>query len=117
MKRLIYAAIFIAVPFLCFSQEKVKEPIVTKDKTGTILSVEFPDGIQASKVPSSSEAFFTDFLQISVNDEFRKIPRKEKKKNFSMNISTSITWELRLTMQVIISIIKTGKCFMLMGIM
>ena len=44
--------------------------------------MEFPDGIQASKVPSSSEAFFTDFLQISVNDEFRRIPRKEKKEEF-----------------------------------
>lgn len=52
MKKLIYAAIFIAVPFLCFSQEKVKEPIITKDKTGIIQSVEFPDGIQACKVPS-----------------------------------------------------------------
>lgn len=82
MKSLIYAAIFIAVPFHCFSQEKLEEPIVTKDKTGIIQSVEFPDGIQASKVPSSSDAFFKDFLQVSVNDEFRKIPRKEKREEF-----------------------------------
>lgn len=82
MKKLIYAAIFIAVPFLCFSQEKVKEPIITKDKTGIIQSVEFPDGIQTSKVPSSSVAFFNDFLQVSVNDEFRKKPRKEKREEF-----------------------------------
>jgi hypothetical protein len=57
MKRLIYAAIFIAVPFLCFSQEKVKEPIVTKDKTGITRSEEFPDSIKISKIPSSSDAF------------------------------------------------------------
>jgi len=82
MKKLIYAAIFIAVPFLCFSQEKVKEPIITKDKTGIIQSVEFPDGIQTSKVPSSSVAFFNDFLQVSFNDEFRKKPRKEKREEF-----------------------------------
>lgn len=83
MKKMILAALFIAAPFICFSQEKAKEPIVVKDKTGIIQSVYFPDSIKSSKIPSSSDAFFKDFLKTSVNDEFRKTPRKEKKKDFT----------------------------------
>lgn len=83
MKKMIYAALFIAAPFLCFSQEKAKEPIVIKDKTGIIQSVEFPDSIKSFKIPSSSDAFFKNYLNASVNDEFRKTPRKEKKKDFT----------------------------------
>jgi|GEM_PF-4886836 len=49
MKKLIYAALFIAAPFLCFSQEKTKEPIVIKDKSGIIQSVEFPDSIEITQ--------------------------------------------------------------------
>jgi len=79
---MIYAALFIAVPIICFSQEKAKEPIVFKDKTGIIQAVEFPDSIKSSNIPSSTDAFFKDFLKASVKDEFRKIPRKENKKEF-----------------------------------
>lgn len=82
MKKMILAALFIAVPFICFSQEKAKEPIVKRDKSGIIQSVEFPDSILSSIIPTSSNAFFKDFLEAKVNDEFRKIPRKEKKKEF-----------------------------------
>ena len=72
----------IITPFLCFSQETAKEPIVIKDKTGVIQSVEFPDSIKISDIPTSSDAFFKDFLKVSANDEFKKVPRKEKSKDF-----------------------------------
>lgn len=61
MKKMIYAALFIAAPFLCFSQEKAKEPIVIKDNRGIITSVEFPDEVSSNKIPSSSGVFLTTF--------------------------------------------------------
>jgi bacillolysin len=83
MKNLFFAALFVALPFLCFSQEKEKEPIVVKDSKGIIQSVEFCDSIQSSKIPSSSEVFFKDFLKISKNDQFKKIPHVSKRKEFT----------------------------------
>jgi bacillolysin len=82
MKKQFLIALFIATPFLCFSQVKEKLPIIVKDKNGIIESIEFPDSIISSKIPSSADIFFKDYLKISVKDEFRKESTKMKKKEF-----------------------------------
>ena len=74
---------FIAIPFLCFSQEKAKTPKVTKNKANIIQSVEFPDSIQASQITPSASVFFKDSLKTTGNDHFRKVPHKEKKQGFA----------------------------------
>lgn len=82
MKKSILTFLFIAAPFLSFSQEKSKEPIVKRNQAGIIQSVEFPDSIPFSKLPSSANDFFKDFLKSSLTDEFSKIPHKEKTKEY-----------------------------------
>ncbi len=57
MKKMICPALFIPVPFFCFSREKAKEPVIFKDKTSITRSEEFPDSIKSSKIPLSSDVF------------------------------------------------------------
>jgi|GEM_PF-2714592 hypothetical protein len=63
MKRMIYPALFMSAPHFCFSREKAREPVILKDKTGITRSEEFPDSIKISKIPSSSDAFFKNYLK------------------------------------------------------
>ncbi len=55
MKKTIYPAAFIAIPYFFFLQEK--EPVIHKDKTGIIQLVEYLDSIKSSKIPLSFDAF------------------------------------------------------------
>ena len=77
MKKLIFALIIVATPFLSFYQGKAQEPIVKKNQAGIVQSVEFPDSIPMFKIPPSAGEFFKSFLKVSLNDEFRNIPHKE----------------------------------------
>ena len=52
-----------SAPLFCFSREKAREPVILKDKTGITRSEEFPDSIKISKIPSSSDAFFKNYLK------------------------------------------------------
>ncbi|MGI6339093.1 MAG: hypothetical protein ACOXZV_06940 [Bacteroidales bacterium] len=61
MKKTIYPAAFIAIPYFFFLQEK--EPVILKDKTGITRSEEFPDSIKSSKIPLPSDTFHKDFLK------------------------------------------------------
>lgn len=82
MRNLIFVTWLISIPFICFSQDKVNDAIVIKDKNGIIKSVEFPDSSNILKIPSSSDVFFKNLLLISVNDEFKEVPQKSKNKEF-----------------------------------
>ncbi|MGI6339509.1 MAG: hypothetical protein ACOXZV_09085 [Bacteroidales bacterium] len=61
MKKTIYPAAFIAIPYFFFLQEK--EPVIHKDKTGIIQLVEYLDSIKSSKISLPSDTFHKDFLK------------------------------------------------------
>lgn len=71
-----------ALPLICFSQGNPKEPIIKKDRSGNIKSVEFPDSKSSNKIPSTSIEFFTTYLRINAMDEFKKEQQKQKDKEF-----------------------------------
>lgn len=73
MKKLFFTTALLTVAIFCFSQENAKVPLITKDKSGITSSVVFPDSLKDSEVPSSSIAFFKEFLKVTLNDEFKEV--------------------------------------------
>jgi Zn-dependent metalloprotease len=78
MKKLIFTTALMTGAIFCFSQENAKVPLITKDKSGITSSVVFPDSLKDSEVPSSSNAFFKEFLKVTLYDEFKEVTHKEK---------------------------------------
>jgi Zn-dependent metalloprotease len=82
MKNLIVALV-VSISFPCLSQGLIKEPIIVKDQFGNIKSVEFPDGVESSKIPVDHLKFFNEYLKIQTGDEFNKVPQNQKEKGFT----------------------------------
>ena len=78
MKKLIFAVIFMVIAWSGFAQET----ILRKNSKGVLESVEFSTEDKRVKVPASAEIFFKDMLGTKSTDEFRKIERKQKQKEF-----------------------------------
>jgi bacillolysin len=82
MKKLILLISFQIIGMLCFSQEKIQNTIIIKDKNGIIESVQFSEKDKNYDIPESSKVFFDKWLNISSNDLFRAIPHKSKNKEY-----------------------------------
>ena len=82
MKKIILSALAIGFYVFSFSQSKTIDPKISKDKNGIIQSVEFPDSIDKSKIPSSSIDFINEFIKPSENEYFILEPSKDKRKDF-----------------------------------
>jgi len=82
MKKIILSALAIGFYVFSFSQSKTIDPKITKDKNGIVQSVEYPDSIDKSKIPSSAIDFINEFIKPSENEYFILEPSKDKKKDF-----------------------------------
>jgi Zn-dependent metalloprotease len=82
MKKIILSALAIGFYVFSFAQSKTIDPKITIDKNGIIQSVEFPDSIDKSKIPSSSIEFINKFIKPTENEYFKLEPSKVKKKDF-----------------------------------
>lgn len=84
MKRLtthsLIIPLFLMTSYLCYSQEN-KKGVVTKNAKQRITSVQFRS-LEESERPSSSQEFLKSYLEISSNDQFKKIPHTSKRANF-----------------------------------
>ena len=78
MKKLIFAVIFMTITWSAFAQET----ILRKNAKGVLESVEFSADDKRVTIPTSAEIFFKDMLKTKATDEFRKVQRKQKQKEF-----------------------------------
>lgn len=78
MKKLIFSVILLTITLNVFAQET----ILRKSSKGVLESVEFFADDKSVTVPASAEIFFKDMLKKKSTDEFRKIQRKQKQKEF-----------------------------------
>jgi Zn-dependent metalloprotease len=78
MKKLIFSVILMTITWNVFAQET----ILRKSSKGDLESVEFSADDKSVTVPTSAEIFFKDMLKTKSTDEFRKIQRKQKQKEF-----------------------------------
>ena len=82
MKKSLFVTILVSISLTCLTQGLTKEPLIEKDRYGGIKSVEFLQGIENSKIPSSPQDFFKEFLRIQTYDEFKIDPQTRKEENF-----------------------------------
>lgn len=61
MKKSLFVAILVSITLTCLTQGFTKEPLIEKDRYGGIKSVEFIQGIENSKIPSSPQFFSKNF--------------------------------------------------------
>lgn len=78
MEKLIFAVIFMTITWSAFAQET----ILRKNAKGVLESVEFSADDKSVTIPVSAEIFFKDMLKTKATDEFRKVQRKQKQKDF-----------------------------------
>ncbi len=78
MKKLIFSVILLTITLNVFAQET----ILRKSSKGVLESVEFSAVDKSVTIPASAEIFFKDMLKKKSTDEFRKIQRKQKQKEF-----------------------------------
>ena len=81
MKKIILNAIIILFPTLIFAQQGKYKVTVEKDKSGIIMSVQYPLMDKTIKTPSNAETFFRDSLKIKKEDIFKKQMHKSKRKD------------------------------------
>ncbi len=79
MKKTITSILLTFIASLAISQNSIKYPIVNKDINGIISSINFADYKTTSitsndVIPTNSEDFFKDFLEINRSDQFIKAP-------------------------------------------
>jgi Zn-dependent metalloprotease len=78
MKKLIFAVILMTITWSAFAQET----IFRKNAKGVLESVEFSAEDKEATIPASAEIFFKDMLKAKPTDEFRKVQRRQKQKEF-----------------------------------
>lgn len=82
MKKIILSALAISCYIFGVAQSNTIVPKIIKNKNGVVQSVEYPDSIEKSKIPSSSVDFIKEFLKPFENEEFILEPSKVKRKEF-----------------------------------
>lgn len=78
MKKLILAVSLMTITWSAFAQET----IFRKNAKGVLESVEFSAEDKEVTIPASAEFFFKDMLKAKPTDEFRKVQRRQKQKEF-----------------------------------
>ena len=71
MKTAFFLAILSAITLQGVAQQTSNEPIVRTTASGTVRSVEFPQGVNSKAIPSTSAQFFNSTLGVKPTDEFR----------------------------------------------
>ncbi|MBP7316476.1 MAG: M4 family metallopeptidase [Chitinophagaceae bacterium] len=82
MKKIILSALAISCYIFGVAQSNTIVPKIIMNKNGIVQSVEYPDSIDNSKIPSSSVDFIKEILKPSENEEFKLEPSKNKRKDF-----------------------------------
>lgn len=62
-----------------YPQSAKTDPVVVRDKKGNVQSVEFPNGLDGN---ISIDTFLSSYLNVSQDDEFRKVPHKQRNESF-----------------------------------
>ena len=114
MKNLIVALV-VSISFPCLSQGLFKEPIIVKDQFGNIKSVEFPDGVEPSKIPVDQINFFREYLKIQAGDEFKKVPQNQKEKGFTHEHFNQFYYGIKIDGAGYNFHYKNGKMFLAHG--
>ena len=78
MKKLVIAVFIMMITWSSFAQET----ILYKNANGVLESVEFSADDKRVTIPASAEIFFKEMLKVKPTDEFRKIMRRQKQKEF-----------------------------------
>lgn len=79
MKRTITLSLALLNLFIGLAQTVTEEAFISKNEKGIVSAVEFSDVMDKAKIPSSSNAFFEQYLKVTSNDEFEKAPHKSKR--------------------------------------
>jgi hypothetical protein len=79
MQKIIFYTTLFLIPVLSNSQNTQKNGKIKKDKKGSIYAVEFSPSMDKNKKPKSSNIFLEEYLEITSNDQFKKVAHKSKK--------------------------------------
>ncbi len=78
MKKIVFTVICVIITWNILAQET----IFRRNSKGVLESVEFSENDKRVPIPASAKIFFKDILNAKPTDEFRKIQRKQKRKEF-----------------------------------
>lgn len=81
MKKIITLLPLLLTLIFGYSQKK-QFGNIKKNKKGIISSVKFSSKLEKNKIPLSANNFFKNYLEVSVNDNFRKTKHQSKKKEY-----------------------------------
>jgi len=81
MKRIITLLLVLLNLFVGLAQNVIEEGVISKNGKGVVSAVEFSKAVDKSKLPSSANAFFEKYLEITTNDDLKKVKHNSKRKN------------------------------------
>lgn len=82
MKHYFFILTLCTLPCLALAQNKGHETVIKYDSNGKISSIKFSKTDSNFAIPASSGDFFSDYLKITLNDNFKKVPLSSKIKSF-----------------------------------